>query len=165
MTSYYLKLWQFPFVDSRLTNLLWLHTIPCDPWFLWQPGRQLAPNWIERWCDPWFLWQPGRQLAPNWIERWCLARKDSRSVHIFCTWNSSCVGSDIRIGSWSMGTYCMYTSTDSYIAAYVGQCLHFMVYYSMTSHTSDSSFDKPCWTTYYSLCAVAWHFDLTVDDW
>ena len=41
----------------------------------------------------------------------------------YCTRNSSCVGSNTSIGSWSMSTYRMYRSisADSYIAAYVGQ--------------------------------------------
>ena len=30
------------------------------------------------------------------------ARKDSRSIRNYCSGNGSCVGSDIRIGSWSM---------------------------------------------------------------
>ena len=36
------------------------------------------------------------------------ARKDSRSVRTYCTRDTSCVGSDIGIGSWSVSTYHMY---------------------------------------------------------
>ena len=35
--------------------------------------------------------------------------------------NSSCVGSNTRLGSWSMSTYCMHTRTDSFLS--MPQCI------------------------------------------
>ena len=41
--------------------------------------------------------------------------EDSWSVHTYCTRDSSCVGSNIGLGSWSVTTYHMstYTSANS----------------------------------------------------
>ena len=42
-----------------------------------------------------------------------IAKKDSLSVHTYCTRDSSSIGSNIGIGSWSVSTYRMFIYTSA----------------------------------------------------
>ena len=51
-----------------------------------------------------------RQLALRWAWKMTLmkdSQKDCWKMSTYCTRNSSCIGSNIRIGSWSVSTYRM----------------------------------------------------------
>ena len=157
MTSYSLQLWQFQFADNRLTNL-------CVATY----HRLCAVTWH---FDPWFLWQPASQSAQFWAWKMTLM-KDNQEGQLhgvctvtYCTRYGSCVGSDTRIGSWNMSTYCMYTSTDMQFYSCLGKKNVSIVWYTTLWQAMQLWQFPFVDSRLTNLVPVTWHFDLTVDHW